>query len=70
MVIATGTPEDIVKVKASYTGQYLAPVLKAQPIEKVDKLAKRREISRGGESPLTTETTIAGLAEEDRKDCI
>ncbi len=27
-IIATGTPEDIVKVKASYTGQYLAPLLK------------------------------------------
>lgn len=27
-IIATGTPEDIVKVKASYTGKYLAPLLK------------------------------------------
>ena len=27
-VIATGTPEEIVKVKASYTGQYLKPLLK------------------------------------------
>ena len=27
-VIATGTPEDIIKVKESYTGQYLAPLLK------------------------------------------
>lgn len=26
-VIATGTPEDIAKVKNSYTGQYLAPIL-------------------------------------------
>ncbi|MCE5284702.1 MAG: excinuclease ABC subunit UvrA [Pelosinus sp.] len=26
-VVATGTPEEIVKVKASYTGQFLAPVL-------------------------------------------
>jgi excinuclease ABC subunit A len=26
-VIATGTPEDVVKVKASYTGQYLKPLL-------------------------------------------
>ena len=26
-VIATGTPEDIVKVKTSYTGQYLKPIL-------------------------------------------
>jgi excinuclease ABC subunit A len=27
-VIATGTPEDIVKVDKSYTGRYLAPILK------------------------------------------
>jgi len=27
-IIATGTPEDVVKVKESYTGQYLSPLLK------------------------------------------
>lgn len=27
-IVATGTPEDVAKVKESYTGQYLAPVLK------------------------------------------
>ncbi|TPR22467.1 excinuclease ABC subunit UvrA [Apilactobacillus timberlakei] len=27
-IIATGTPEDVVKQKDSYTGQYLAPILK------------------------------------------
>jgi len=26
--VATGTPEDVAKVKASYTGQYLKEVLK------------------------------------------
>ena len=26
-IVATGTPEDISKVKESYTGQYLMPVL-------------------------------------------
>ena len=26
-IVATGTPEDIVKVEASYTGKYLKPVL-------------------------------------------
>jgi excinuclease ABC subunit A len=25
--VAAGTPEDVVKVKRSYTGQFLAPVL-------------------------------------------
>ncbi|MFA7275643.1 MAG: excinuclease ABC subunit UvrA [Pseudobdellovibrionaceae bacterium] len=29
-IIAAGTPEDIAKVKASYTGRYLAPLLKAK----------------------------------------
>jgi len=27
-IVAEGTPEDVCKVKASYTGQYLAPLLK------------------------------------------
>jgi excinuclease ABC subunit A len=27
-VVATGTPEEIIKVKASYTGRYLKPLLK------------------------------------------
>ena len=27
-IVATGTPEEIVQVEASYTGQYLAPILK------------------------------------------
>jgi excinuclease ABC subunit A len=26
-IVAAGTPEDIVKIKRSYTGQFLAPVL-------------------------------------------
>lgn len=29
-IVAAGTPEDIVKVKASYTGKYLAPYLKTK----------------------------------------
>ncbi|MGB9153150.1 MAG: excinuclease ABC subunit UvrA [Alphaproteobacteria bacterium] len=29
-IVATGTPEEIAKVKESYTGQYLAPYLKAK----------------------------------------
>ena len=30
-IIAAGTPEDVVKVARSYTGQYLKPLLKKQP---------------------------------------
>ena len=37
-LVATGTPEDVVKVKASYTGQYLKPYLKKQ--RRVVKLPK------------------------------
>jgi excinuclease ABC subunit A len=33
-VIATGTPEDIVKVKQSFTGQYLSPLLKTTTKDK------------------------------------
>ncbi len=35
MIVATGTPEDVAKVKKSYTGQYLAPILKKKhPVAK------------------------------------
>lgn len=33
-VVAKGTPEDVAKVKASYTGQYLTPVLKGESLVK------------------------------------
>ncbi len=32
-IIATGTPEEVATVGRSYTGQYLAPVLKRQAAE-------------------------------------
>jgi excinuclease ABC subunit A len=30
-IVAAGTPEDILKVRRSYTGQFLAPVLGRKP---------------------------------------
>ena len=33
-IVASGTPEDIVRVKRSYTGQFLAPVLARKPERK------------------------------------
>jgi excinuclease ABC subunit A len=30
-IVATGTPEDVALVEASYTGQYLRPYLARQP---------------------------------------
>ncbi|MGB0718976.1 MAG: hypothetical protein ACPGRX_00795 [Bdellovibrionales bacterium] len=34
-IIATGTPEDICKVKESYTGQYLKPILDKKSAAKI-----------------------------------
>jgi excinuclease ABC subunit A len=42
-IVAAGTPEDVVKVKRSYTGQLLAPVLgrkAAGPKKKGQKAAE------------------------------
>jgi excinuclease ABC subunit A len=36
-VVATGTPEDIIKVKESYTGRYLKPLLDAKTPAKQKK---------------------------------
>ncbi len=33
-VVAEGTPEDVAQVAASYTGQYLAPIVGAKPRRK------------------------------------
>ena len=33
-IIATGTPEDVAKTKGSFTGQFLAPMLKKKPCRK------------------------------------
>ena len=38
-IVATGTPEEVAKVKESYTGQYLKPVLERDT--KVTKEAKK-----------------------------
>ncbi|MBI1327255.1 MAG: excinuclease ABC subunit UvrA [Alphaproteobacteria bacterium] len=36
-IIGSGTPEDVVKIKESYTGQYLAPLLKSVKVQKIAK---------------------------------
>jgi excinuclease ABC subunit A len=41
-IVASGTPEDIVKVARSYTGQYLKPLLKGRTPEKVTAPKKLR----------------------------
>jgi hypothetical protein len=40
-IVAEGTPEDVVKEKRSFTGQYLAPVLRGRD----GKAAGKREAS-------------------------
>ena len=60
-IVALGTPEDVVKVKRSYTGQFLAPVLArkearrgkkrltitAKPGDTLAKLGRRYGLSPG-----------------------
>jgi len=41
-LIAEGTPEDVVNVKSSFTGQYLAPLLKAAPAPQSTKPKKKK----------------------------
>jgi len=38
MIVATGTPEKVVKVKESYTGKYLAPILERDRLRSEQKL--------------------------------
>ncbi|UJF33169.1 excinuclease ABC subunit UvrA [Paenibacillus hexagrammi] len=42
-IVATGTPEDVVKVAGSYTGQYLKPILERDR-ERSEDYAKRLEV--------------------------
>jgi excinuclease ABC subunit A len=43
-IVATGTPEDIVKVKESYTGQYLKPVLERDRKRSEDLAARLQQM--------------------------
>ncbi|MBP1965842.1 excinuclease ABC subunit UvrA [Paenibacillus aceris] len=43
LIVATGTPEDVVKVAGSYTGQYLKPILERDR-ERSENYAKRLEV--------------------------
>lgn len=43
LIVASGTPEDVVKVAESYTGQYLKPILERDR-ERSENYAKRLEI--------------------------
>lgn len=43
LIVASGTPEDVVKVAGSYTGQYLKPILERDR-ERSENYAKRLEV--------------------------
>ena len=45
-IVATGTPEDVAKVKRSYTGTYLAPILKKTATKKAPPNPKKRVAQR------------------------
>jgi excinuclease ABC subunit A len=43
LVVAEGTPEEVAKVSASYTGQYLAEILESnRKIDKKESPAKKK----------------------------
>jgi excinuclease ABC subunit A len=42
LVVAEGTPEEVAKVKASYTGQYLAEILATNRAATATKTAPRK----------------------------
>ena len=46
-IIATGTPEEIIEVEASYTGQYLRPVLLRDRDRMDQKVKKVEAVSKG-----------------------
>ncbi|CAN7153038.1 excinuclease ABC subunit UvrA [Paenibacillus sp. LjRoot56] len=49
LIVAAGTPEDVVKVSGSYTGQYLKPILERDRVRSED-YAKRMEVLEGSVS--------------------
>ncbi|CAN7157384.1 excinuclease ABC subunit UvrA [Paenibacillus sp. LjRoot153] len=49
LIVAAGTPEDVVKVAGSYTGQYLKPILERDRVRS-DDYAKRMEVLEGSVS--------------------
>jgi excinuclease ABC subunit A len=44
MIVATGTPEDVVKVEGSYTGKYLKPILERDKARSEDYHARLKEM--------------------------
>lgn len=47
MIVATGTPEQVVKVEQSYTGRYLKPILERDLIRTKERYSKLEQVGAG-----------------------
>ena len=54
-IVAQGTPEDVVKVKRSYTGQFLAPVLARKEARAGEEEDRGGGVRQGGHLPCKGE---------------
>jgi excinuclease ABC subunit A len=53
-IVAAGTPEDVAKVKASYTGHYLATALKRHAQRSQAQTPKRKAAAAEAPAPKAT----------------
>ena len=52
-IVATGTPEDVAKVKRSHTGTYLAPILKKTATQKTPKTTTNKTAPKPKNAPTS-----------------
>lgn len=57
-VVATGTPEEIAKVKASYTGEYLAPILKASEMVTPKTIEEDKPVKKSATRASAAKTAV------------
>ena len=62
-IVATGTPEDVAKVKRSYTGTYLAPILKKTATQKPAKASTKTTTKKAAPKPKKRTTQRPKAAE-------
>ena len=63
-IIAQGTPEQVAKSKASFTGRYLAPLLKREALEEA---AKAEAEAEAGAEPAKPKKAVAAKATKAAK---
>jgi excinuclease ABC subunit A len=59
VVVAEGTPEEVVEVEESHTGRFLAPILAGRAAQQPVKPAKRATTSRSSTKPASVKQTSA-----------